>query len=71
MASAQNLALSVEAYLRMLFRPDVDCIDGFIEERNLGERDHGRLTYILARYFRFWTQIAERTDHPHSAATLH
>ena len=32
---------TVEEYLKTPFRPDVDFVDGQIEERNLGEFDHG------------------------------
>jgi Uma2 family endonuclease len=52
MASAAHAPyLTVEEYLRTTFRPDVDYVDGQIEERNLGEFDHSTLQYQLARYF--------------------
>jgi len=35
--------LSVEQYLNTTYRPDVDYVDGEIEERNLGEFDHADL----------------------------
>jgi Uma2 family endonuclease len=41
--------MSVEEYLRTPFRPDVDFVDGVIEERNLGEFDHARLQGVLLR----------------------
>jgi len=41
--------MSVEEYLRTPFRPDVDYVDGVIEERNLGEWDHAGLQSILDR----------------------
>jgi Uma2 family endonuclease len=41
--------MSVDEYLHTSFRPDVDYVDGFIEERNLGEFDHARLQGILLR----------------------
>ncbi len=41
--------MSVEEYLRTPFHPDVDFVDGVIEERNLGEFDHARLQGILLR----------------------
>ena len=41
--------MSIEEYLRTPFRPDVDFIDGQIEERHLGEFDHARLQAILDR----------------------
>ena len=41
--------MSVEEYLRTPFRPDVDFVDGAIEERNLGEWDHAGLQGILLK----------------------
>jgi Uma2 family endonuclease len=35
--------ISVEEYLRSSYEPDVDYVDGLLEERNLGEIDHGAL----------------------------
>lgn len=43
--------LSIEQYLRTSYKPDVDFVDGEIEERNLGEFDHARLQYKLAAFF--------------------
>ncbi len=40
--------LTVEQYLNTTYRPDVDYVDGEIEERNLGEFDHGDLQAALA-----------------------
>ncbi len=39
--------MSVEEYLRTPFQPDVDFVDGVLEERNLGEFDHARLQGFL------------------------
>ncbi len=44
--------LSIEEYLHTTYRPDVDYVDGHIEERNLGEFDHGNLQGILFEVFR-------------------
>jgi len=38
---------TVQDYLRTVWRPDCEFVDGRIEERNLGEKDHS----ILQRYF--------------------
>jgi Uma2 family endonuclease len=35
--------ISVEEYLNTSYRPDVEYVDGEIQERNLGEFDHGDL----------------------------
>ena len=35
--------ISLEEYLETSYRPDADYVDGFVEERNLGDRDHSDL----------------------------
>lgn len=35
--------LSIEAYLRTGYHPDADYVDGEIEERNVGEYEHGKI----------------------------
>jgi len=52
---AAGTQISVEEYLHTVYRPDCDYVDGVVEERNLGERDHswiqGRLVaFFLARF---------------------
>jgi Uma2 family endonuclease len=47
--AAVTVRMSVEEYLRTPFRPDVDFVDGVIEERHLGEFDHARLQTVLLR----------------------
>ena len=44
--------ISVEEYLNTTYRPDVDYVDGSIEERNLGEFDHGDLQFGIATLLR-------------------
>jgi Uma2 family endonuclease len=48
---ATNVQISVDEYLKTVYRPDCDYVDGAVEERNLGEVDHsyvqGRFTYLL------------------------
>lgn len=41
----------VEEYLTTVYRPDCDYVDGELLERNLGEKDHGRLQLKLGAYF--------------------
>jgi Uma2 family endonuclease len=43
--------VSVEEYLSADYEHDCDYIDGVLEERPLGEFDHGRLQALLAAYF--------------------
>ncbi len=47
----QNAQVSVEEYLHSVYRPDVDYVDGVLEDRNVGEYDHSSLQMALARYF--------------------
>jgi Uma2 family endonuclease len=44
--------VSIDEYLHTSYSPDVDYVDGQIEERNLGEFDHSDLQTILATIFR-------------------
>jgi Uma2 family endonuclease len=45
--------VSVSEYLSTAYHPDVDYVDGRLEERNLGEREHGepqaRIYFLLKR----------------------
>jgi Uma2 family endonuclease len=43
--------VSVREYLATSYRPDCEYVDGRIEERNLGEYDHGLLQLILGNLF--------------------
>jgi Uma2 family endonuclease len=40
-----------EEYLRTSYRPDCDYVDGRVEERNVGEYEHGRVQFGLIRIF--------------------
>ena len=42
--------ITVEEYLATAYSPDCDFIDGHIEGRNLGERDHSSLQMAIAAY---------------------
>ncbi len=42
----------VEEYLRTAYSPDCDYVDGEVQERNLGERDHSDLQSEFVYYFR-------------------
>ena len=45
--ATQTALIPIEQYLRTSYSPDVDYVDGIIEERHLGEFDHGRLQALL------------------------
>jgi Uma2 family endonuclease len=48
---ATRTMIPVEEYLSTVYRPDCDYVDGEVVERNLGERDHGRLQLRMGAYF--------------------
>jgi Uma2 family endonuclease len=53
MAAAATIpVVSLDEYLHTTYEPDVDFVDGHIEERNLGEIDHADLQTIIATIFR-------------------
>ena len=47
MAATTTSLLSVQEYLNSVFRPDVDYVDGVLEERNVGEFDHASIQRAL------------------------
>jgi Uma2 family endonuclease len=48
--------VSVEEYLRTMYRPDRDYVDGEVIERNLGEKDHS----VLQREFVYYFHLRQR-----------
>ncbi|SNS22956.1 Endonuclease, Uma2 family (restriction endonuclease fold) [Granulicella rosea] len=44
--------ISVEEYLKTHYRPDVDFVDGEIEERNVGEFDHADVQMAIGVFLR-------------------
>src|SRR5947209_2993288 len=50
MATAPAL-VSLDEYLHTAYHPDCDFVDGHLEERNLGEREHARLQLMLGSWF--------------------
>jgi Uma2 family endonuclease len=54
--------ISIEEYLSSDYEPDVDYVDGRIEERNLGETDHsklqGRLYFLITLHQEDWNLLA-------------
>lgn len=50
MATAPAL-LSIEEYLRTSYKPDVDFVDGVIQERHLGEYEHGKIQGWIFQIF--------------------
>ncbi len=51
---ATSATISVAEYLKQVYEPDAEYVDGEILERNVGEHDHSRLQMlILAALFQF------------------
>jgi Uma2 family endonuclease len=52
------IRVSVEEYLASSYRPDCDYVDGEVQERNLGEKEHailqGALTYLFVHTRKAW-----------------
>ncbi len=48
---AATTQISVEEYLKTVYRPDRDYVDGVAEERNSGERDHSWIQGKLVAFF--------------------
>ncbi len=46
-----TVQISLEEYLRTSYRPDCDYVDGEVQERNLGEWDHGAIQVFLSNWF--------------------
>ncbi len=51
MASAAAVQTAIEEYLQTAYSPDCDYVDGHVEERHLGEFDHGYIQSLLDRWF--------------------
>lgn len=49
--STPTTLISVEEYLNTSYEPDRDFVDGVLLERNVGTPGHGRLQFIVARFF--------------------
>ncbi|MBZ5723370.1 MAG: Uma2 family endonuclease [Acidobacteriia bacterium] len=50
--AAPRTLIAVEEYLHTAYRPDCDFVDGIIEERNVGEKDHAKLQQEILFYLR-------------------
>ena len=52
MAASTPVLIPVEKYLRTVYRPDRDYIDGEVLKRNMGETPHARLQGFFFAFFR-------------------
>ncbi len=55
-AAVSNPAIPVGEYLGSVYRPDVDYVDGVLEERNVGEFDHGDLQWAVLTAINAYTE---------------
>ena len=46
-----TVQISLEEYLRTSYHPDCDFVDGEVQDRNLGEFDHGAVQAFLTAWF--------------------
>ncbi|MGA3237808.1 MAG: Uma2 family endonuclease [Bryobacteraceae bacterium] len=53
MATRGTTLVSIEEYLSSTYEPDCDYVDGVLEERNLGEYDHGNLQTTISAYLKY------------------
>lgn len=51
MATTITAHISLDEYLKTVYRPDCDYVDGIVEERNVGEVDHGSVQARFAQIF--------------------
>jgi len=45
-------AVTLERYLNTIYHPDCDFVDGYLQERNVGEFDHGDIQSQILHIFR-------------------
>ena len=53
MATASILSepVSIEEYLASSYEPDLEFVDGFLEEKNMGDWNHGFLQMMIGHWF--------------------
>jgi Uma2 family endonuclease len=52
MATTTQLTITTDEYLRTSYRPDCDYVDGEVQQRNLGEKDHAEVQIALSHWLR-------------------
>lgn len=52
MATQAIPLVSVQEYLKTVYEPDCDYVDGEVEERNVGEVDHSEIQSAVLSFFR-------------------
>ncbi|HUI83223.1 MAG TPA: Uma2 family endonuclease [Candidatus Binatia bacterium] len=59
MATTTAAPVTVEEYLRTSYEPDVEYVDGQLEERNVGEIDHSK---VIARIMKWFMQHEQKWE---------
>ncbi len=49
--AAAPLPLSIDEYLNTSYKPDVDFVDGVLEERNVGKYEHAKIQIWISHLF--------------------
>lgn len=49
MATSATL-IPIDEYLRTIYHPDREFVEGEVEERNLGEFEHGRVQALMSAW---------------------
>ncbi|WP_419806956.1 Uma2 family endonuclease [Terriglobus sp.] len=49
--ATQTVLTLMQEYLQTSYSPDMDFVDGHLEERNVGEHEHARLQWLIAKAF--------------------
>jgi len=52
MATTTHSAVTIDEYLHSSYHPDRDYVDGELQERNMGERDHAEVQIALGYWLR-------------------
>ena len=54
---SSGVLVSEEEYLNTVYEPDCEYEDGVLIDRNVGEKDHGRLQVLIGSYFVQWEKL--------------
>ena len=64
-AAVSPLPISVDEYLHSVYEPDVDFVDGALEDRNLGEYEHWCIQRALLTKFHDYPAMGGRAVWSH------
>ena len=64
MATAARTYIDVDEYLHSSYQPDCDLVDGELQERNMGEKEHSMLQMAIGIWFFQHSQAWQVTPLP-------